>query len=166
LIHTNYSFPDGPYIPLRSGELPECKEDDLFRHVRLNVVGAQLITDSVLHLLQPVQERNIPSLIVSMSSTLGSITLNSPERGYYSSGDQTPYRIGKAALNMWTRNISLQLPGVSCVALCPGWIRTANEKLADLDAEESAKQSINVIERLDLRHTGQFLDYRFVQLEY
>jgi NAD(P)-dependent dehydrogenase (short-subunit alcohol dehydrogenase family) len=54
---------------------------------------------------------------MNVSSELGSVTKNS-------FGSFNSYRCSKAALNMLTKNFSVELPAVTFVSVHPGWVQT------------------------------------------
>lgn len=112
----------------------------------------------------PLLKMNPGSLIVNMSSVLGSIEGNKKvmESGG-SGGGQYPYRASKAALNMVTRSLSVDLApfNIGVLSLHPGWVKTdMGGPHAPLTVEKSVQSIIQVVEnfQLDL-HNGQFLDY-------
>jgi NAD(P)-dependent dehydrogenase (short-subunit alcohol dehydrogenase family) len=99
--------------------------------------------------------RSERKLIVNMSSLMGSI-------GENDAGEHYPYRSSKAALNMATRNLAIDLRdrGVTAVVLHPGWVQTdmggAN---ALLKPPESIRGMLTVINRLSIKDTGKFFSY-------
>ena len=117
-----------------------------------NVIGPAMLTRSLL----PLLERADAPLIVNLASRQGSLTLNS-------SGHRYPYRTSKAALNMLTRCLAIDLRerGVACVSIDPGWVQT---RLGGAGATFSVSDSVTgiraVVAGLDLADTGRFLDYR------
>jgi NAD(P)-dependent dehydrogenase (short-subunit alcohol dehydrogenase family) len=78
-------------------------------------------------------------------------------------GDTFGYRMSKAALHMASRVLArgLKEEGVLSVVIDPGWLRTRmGGPRATLPVAESAAAILRLIDRLALRHTGRFLDYR------
>jgi NAD(P)-dependent dehydrogenase (short-subunit alcohol dehydrogenase family) len=95
-------------------------------------------------------------LIIALSSMMGSITDNV-------SGGAYIYRSSKAALNAVMKSLSLDLRGkeIAVVVLHPGWVRTdMGGSGAPLNAEESVSAMRELIDRLGLRDSGRFYDYR------
>lgn len=95
-------------------------------------------------------------MIVTISSTMGSIADNT-------SGGSYIYRSSKAALNAVMKSLSLDLRGkeIAVVVLNPGWVRTdMGGSSAPLDANESVRAMRDLIDRLSLRDSGRFFDYR------
>ena len=77
-----------------------------------------------------------------------------------SSGGYLGYRSSKAALNAAWYALSRECR-VALVLLHPGWVKTdMGGPSAQIDAAESVAGMRGVIERLTLRETGAFLDYR------
>ena len=90
--------------------------------------------------------------MIAISSGLGSIGDNK--------GRWIPYRTSKSALNMaWTcLAIEAYLPGIPCVLLSPGWVKTdMGGAGAEITPEESVSAMRQLIERLTIDDTGKFL---------
>lgn len=100
--------------------------------------------------------------IVMMSSELGSIA------GNISAGQSYSYRSSKAALNMVTKGLALDLAGrgITVVAMAPGWVRTdmGGRDIAALSPAESVAGQISVLASLQLKDSGSFVDYRGAKL--
>lgn len=91
--------------------------------------------------------------VVNMTSTLGSLSRTD---SLYSPS----YAIGKAALNMATRLLSVALGerGIVVVALCPGWVKTdMGGAGAPLQPEASVASMLRVIDHLKPSDNGRFL---------
>lgn len=127
---------------------------------KTNVVAPLMLTKAFLPLLRrSVSQRNkddsSKTFIVNMSSGVGSITNNTWSTMY-------PYRPSKAALNMITKSLSVDLAdeGIMAVALHPGWVQTdMGGSNASLTIKESVDGLITVIGSLDESKNGGFLDY-------
>ncbi|XP_053558962.1 C-factor [Bombina bombina] len=103
-------------------------------------------------------------ILVNMSAKVGSISDNALG-GWYS------YRMSKAALNMATKNLSIELARgkqkVVCVSLHPGTVATdlskpyhrnvPKEKL--FSTEHSVRCLMHIIENLSLEKTGKFFSW-------
>ena len=99
-------------------------------------------------------------LIANMSSRLGSIAEN---RG----GSSYLYRSSKAALNMATRSLAVDLEprGIAVVALHPGWVQTdMGGEEAALTIDESVAGLRRVIAGLTIDESGRFFDYSGAEL--
>jgi NAD(P)-dependent dehydrogenase (short-subunit alcohol dehydrogenase family) len=115
-----------------------------------NVVGCARVIRAFLPLLR---ESHRPR-IFNVSSGLGSISTRD-DASYYA------YAVSKAALNMLTRSIALELvaEGITTVAISPGWVRTEmGGSDATLSPEESARSLVQAIQAVNPELSGQFLD--------
>ena len=93
------------------------------------------------------------SKLVNISSRLGSI-------GDNESGDDYGYRMSKAAQNMLTSNLSVELrdQGVIVAAAHPGIVATGMTGGKGTPADEVARDLKKTIDGLDASQSGQFLD--------
>jgi NAD(P)-dependent dehydrogenase (short-subunit alcohol dehydrogenase family) len=86
---------------------------------------------------------------VNITSRVGSIADNT-------SGGLVAYRTSKTALNMITKNLSIEMPSVTFIALHPGYIRTGMTRgNGDMDPEEAVERMNVVINSAN--KTGAFL---------
>ena len=126
--------------------------------LRTNALGPLLVAKWFSSLLS----KQIPTYFVNISAKVGSITDNRLG-GWYS------YRSSKAALNMITRNLAIELkrnrPKVVCVALHPGTTDTVLSKPFQRNVPrtklstptETAVRILKVLDELNLHHNGSFL---------
>jgi len=94
-------------------------------------------------------------LIVNISSVMGSIAENE-------SGGSYSYRTSKAALNMITKGLSVDLAarGICVVAFHPGWVQTdMGSASAPVDVEHSVRGMRKIIDRLGPDDSGRFLSF-------
>lgn len=94
-------------------------------------------------------------LIANISSRMGSI-------GENDSGGSYVYRSSKAALNMVTRSLSIDLAdrGISAIALHPGWVRTKmGGSNATLETDVSANSLKELMLNLRPEDNGRLLNY-------
>ena len=99
-------------------------------------------------------------LIVNISSELGSIANNT-------GGGRYVYRSSKAALNMVSKGLSIDLApkGITVVAFHPGWVQTdMGGPGAALAPEESVAAMCSVIANLGPEDSGKFLNYDGTEL--
>ncbi len=143
--------------------MPEKRVEDLrpenaVYSFRVNALGPLLVARHALELLAPGR-----SVIANLSARVGSITDNGLG-GWYS------YRAAKAAQNMFTRTLSIELGRYRksyeaiCVALHPGTVKTelsapfrkhvAEEKL--FSPERAARQLLGIIDGLSKKDQGKF----------
>lgn len=116
----------------------------------VNVGGPFLATRYLLPLLKKGTEKKV----VNITSQMGSIQL--------STGDMVPYRVSKAALNMLTKNqaIACQPHGITVIGLHPGWVRTdMGGAEAPLGVEDSVTRLLEIIEKVSLSRTGEFISF-------
>lgn len=119
--------------------------------MRTNAIGPTLLTQELLPLLKQGRRPKI----VSLTSGLGSIA-NSGGAPYH-------YSASKAALNMYMHGLAMELrpQGIVSVVINPGWVATdMGGRGAPVSAGDSARGILSVVEKLTLRDTGKFLDYR------
>ena len=131
---------------------------------KTNAIAPLMFSREMLPFLKKAADNNsIESLIVNMSSILGSVELNHPESGGGSGGGIYPYRSSKAALNMITRSLSLDLKHINtkAVAIHPGWVKTdMGGSHAPLTTEQSIFGVLSVINNFSSEsHNGKLIDY-------
>ncbi len=143
LINNAGVLPEGE----RFGELDA---EALELSLRTNAVGPLLLIQALADLLR----RGNSARVVNISSIVGSIerteTFRSPS-----------YAIGKAALNMVTRQSALALndDGISVFALHPGWVKTdMGTARAPLEPPESIASMLAVIDASGMTDSGSFRD--------
>ena len=132
-------------------DLASLDLDVVRRTFEVNAVGPIRVTRAFLDLLRAGDR---PRRIVNMTSLMGSIDDNR-------SGDAYAYRMSKAALNMATRSMAIDLSGEGIVAavLHPGWVRTAmGGRSAPTPVEEAVASLVRTIESLDMDRSGGFYD--------
>jgi NAD(P)-dependent dehydrogenase (short-subunit alcohol dehydrogenase family) len=138
-IHLDYSTP-----------IDEVEPDNIIENFRVNVLGPFLTSK----ILRPLLAKGNGPKIVNISSQMGSIE--------QTSGNATPYRISKAALNMLTKNQALEYinDGIVTIAMHPGWVRTdMGGSEAPLSPVESVSQMLEVIDNLSEPDNGTFLGF-------
>lgn len=102
--------------------------------------------------LRPCLARAARPVLAMMSSDLGSITQNTQGHSY-------AYRSSKAALNMVTRGLAVEWPGIIVVALAPGWCRTdLGGEQAPIDPADSVAAQRRVLATLEPGDSGRFID--------
>ena len=108
----------------------------------------------VERLVGPVA-RSERGLVVNVSSVMGSI-------GENTSGGAYIYRSSKAALNMVTKGLAVDLAsrGITVVSVHPGWVRTdMGGAEAAVSVEESVDGLRRVIDGLGFEDSGRFFSY-------
>lgn len=118
--------------------------------MRVNVMAPFQMIQALLPNLLLGQRR----LVINMSSDLGSISNNAQGQSY-------AYRSSKAALNMVSKGLSVELAGdgVTVVAMAPGWTQTdLGGKQAHWSVEDSVANQHKVIAGLTAADNGRFVN--------
>ncbi len=125
---------------------------DAWRDVlEINLLAPMRMVESFL----PQLELAGAPAVVNISSRLGSIETDE-------GGGSYPYRTSKAALNMVTKNLSVDLAdkGITVVSVHPGWVRTdMGGKSASVSPEDSVSGLRAVIADLTPDKSGRFFGY-------
>jgi len=135
----------------RVSTLDEIDFSDVERTYAVNTIGPMRVTRALL----PNLERGATRQIVSITSGLGSIENNTSGR-YYG------YRESKAALNMFTRTLAVELAdeGFTCIVMSPGWVQTdMGGPNANLTPEQSITGMRSVIAKLTPADTGTYWNH-------
>ncbi len=120
---------------------------DLHSTLQANLFGPIHVTRATLKLLK---KSNSPQL-VNITSMMGSIADNS-------SGSAMSYRISKAALNMFSKTLSIEEKWLRVLMIHPGWVQTEmGGKNALVSPQESASGIIKVM--TSTKASGKFLNY-------
>ncbi|MDF2097049.1 SDR family oxidoreductase [Aquibaculum arenosum] len=133
------------------GGLGAVDYDDWARVMAVNVMGPLRMAEQFAPLVALSEQR----LIVNVSSVMGSIARNS-------GGDDYLYRSSKAALNMVTRSLAVDLAAqeITVVSVHPGWVSTdMGGASAPLTADSSAADLRRLFERLQPADSGGFFDH-------
>jgi NAD(P)-dependent dehydrogenase (short-subunit alcohol dehydrogenase family) len=133
----------------------DLDQDDLCRCLLVNSVAPLMMTQRFF----PLLAGGTRPVVVNMSSNSGSIA---QKRGGGDTG--YGYSASKTALNMMTKMLSHELRehGIIVVSFHPGWVRTTMLycENAPLEPAESIGGMIGVIESLEMRDSGRFLDWQ------
>lgn len=125
--------------------------EDWMQAFRVNAMAPLMMAEAfVAHLA-----RSKLKIIANITSKMGSIDDNT-------SGGSYLYRSSKAALNMVTKSLSLDLrhEGITAVVLNPGWVRTdMGGPNALITTEQSVSGMRKVISKLSLADSGKFFNY-------
>lgn len=115
----------------------------------LTNVGGAFMSSKILY---PLIKNSVEKKIINISSILGSIEL--------SNGGSIPYRISKSGLNMLMKNQAVEYrhDNITVVSIHPGWVRTdMGGDAAPLSSEESARKIMQIIERINLSNSGEYI---------
>jgi NAD(P)-dependent dehydrogenase (short-subunit alcohol dehydrogenase family) len=114
-----------------------------------NAVGAIRVTQALLPLLR----RSKAACVANITSQMGSIADNS-------SGSSLAYRMSKAAMNMFAKNLAVEEREIKVLSLHPGWVQTSmGGKGAPIAPSASAEGLLKVIETTPRDVSGKFFTY-------
>ncbi|XP_059061737.1 C-signal [Achroia grisella] len=143
------------------------KPEQLLENYAVNTVAPIILTKTLLPLLRQASEANSDkpvgtqrAAVINLTSVLGSIAQND-QGGYY------PYRCSKAALNMATKSMSLDLQKdqILVASVHPGWVRTdMGGSKAPLDVTTSINGLFDTIFKLREKDSGKFYQYDGTEL--
>ncbi|XP_020668317.2 C-signal isoform X3 [Pogona vitticeps] len=145
--------------------LQTVEQQEMLCTFNINVVGPILVVKEFLPLLKrAAKEAETEGMscskaaIINISSKLGSIA-----QGFEVMLDPFyAYRASKAALNMVTACLAVELKGdeILCIAIHPGWVKTdmGTEK-APLTVQHSVQGILKVLASLSSSSTGTLLDW-------
>ncbi|XP_073351252.1 C-signal-like [Pagrus major] len=146
--------------------LQETTTEDMQMTWNTNLMGPMyMIQEFLPHLRAAVKASKIPGMssrkaaVVGITSLLGSMQA---VKDTYSFFPAMPYRISKAGLNMLTVCAAEELKKDEILfsLLHPGWVRTdMGGEEGEIDAPESVKGMLCVLESLTEKHNAAFLDY-------
>jgi NAD(P)-dependent dehydrogenase (short-subunit alcohol dehydrogenase family) len=132
-------------------DLGHLEADDMLRMLHTNTVAPIVVAQRFM----PLLKRGRSPKVVNVTSQMGSIAMTT--------GGSYAYRASKAALNMLTRNLAIDLrgEGIAVAMVHPGCVRTdMGGPDAPVGVEESVEGMIRVIDDLTLERTGRFWDHR------
>lgn len=108
------------------------------------------------------------SKIIFFSSLAGSIS-NRGKLKHNKPGGDLIYRMSKSSLNSAIKNIAYDLKNtkIKLIALHPGYVRTkSGGKNANLSVAYSASQIYNLINKLNQKKSGKFLNYNSKEIKW
>jgi len=126
--------------------------DDALRTYRVNALAPIELTFALL----PHLRRGDARKVVHVTSGMGSISDNT-SGGYYA------YRMSKAALNMASKSLAIDLRGerIASAVINPGWVQTdMGGPSAPTPVGDSVAGMLAAIDGLSLDTSGGFLDWR------
>jgi len=138
-------------IYLHDYENGQISERALMESFRINSIAPLIIAEAFADNLDKSSHKKIANI----TSKMGSIDDNT-------SGGRYAYRSSKAALNMVTKSLAVDLAprGISAIVLHPGWVQTdMGGSNASTSVEKSVAGMREVIERVKLKDSGKFYAY-------
>lgn len=137
---------------LTRGGTPDAFDYDQIRDdFEVNAIGTLRVVEAAL----PALRRGAGKTIVNMSSKMGSIADNQ-------GGGSYAYRMSKAALNIATRSLAIDLKpeGFIAFVMHPGWVQTAmGGPNAHISAETSVTHLLERIDQATAQDSGEFLEW-------
>lgn len=125
---------------------------DVASTYEVNAIGPLRVAIALL----PNVRRGTAKKLVHVTSGMGSISDNT-SGGYYA------YRMSKAALNMMSRSLAVDLrgEGITSVVINPGWVQTdMGGRSAPTPVAEAVRGILREIDRATLEDSGEFLNWR------
>lgn len=119
----------------------------------VNSVAPLIVTQA----LTPMMPKGAKSLVVNISSILGSIGNITGKSDWFNFG----YNSSKAGLNMTSKMLAEELRpmGIGVLNLHPGWVRTdLGGADATLSPQESAQALIALMDSFEMSQTGAYKD--------
>lgn len=138
--------------------LSNMDADAFFTQVQVNALGPLKLAEAFVENVALSSKK----IIAFQSSIMGSISLNE-------GGGNYSYRASKAMLNMFVKNLSIDLKprNITVIALHPGWVKTRmGGSDAALSVDESVAGQQKIFETIDLGNTGSFINYDGQKLEW
>lgn len=126
--------------------------EDVISTFQINAAGALRVSVALL----PNLRRGAGKKIVSVTSGMGSIADNG-------SGGWYAYRMSKAALNMMSMSLAVDLKpeGIVSVVINPGFVQTdMGGPRAPTPVDESVRKILEQVDKATLADTGTFLNWK------
>jgi NAD(P)-dependent dehydrogenase (short-subunit alcohol dehydrogenase family) len=142
----------GVYGGKRQHASTDFDHDDAVETYRVNALGPLRVTFAML----PALRRARGAKIIHVTSGMGSIEDNTSGRFY-------AYRMSKAALNMASRSLAVDLKpeGIASAVINPGWVQTdMGGGGAPTPVADSVRGMLHEIDAFSLERTGAFLDWK------
>ncbi|GAC1351502.1 MAG: SDR family oxidoreductase [Polyangiales bacterium] len=142
----------------RTQSLEDLDLDDVMKTFSINALGAIRVSRALLPRIRESDTRKI----AHVTSQMGSI-------GDNSSGGAYAYRMSKAALNMASKSMAVDLrqEKVMSVVLNPGWVKTdMGGDQAPTSLSDSVRGMLRVIDSITLEKSGEFFDFRGTSIEW
>ncbi|KAF8372661.1 hypothetical protein PRIPAC_79090 [Pristionchus pacificus] len=134
------------------------------KNFEVNCVATMAVTFAFKDLLKAAAKASGSAQVVNISSELGSISLT---WGPCAPRHFTAYSMSKAALNMYTKTISMdwKADGIRATSVHPGWVKTdMGTDAADLTVEESTSNMADMICKFGEANNGLFYNWKFEPL--
>lgn len=157
----NVLFNSAGYSP-KSTRIQFVKAEQIAETFAINTIGPIMLTKALIPSLQKASLTNKDkplgsekAAVINMTSILGSIALND-------NGGLYAYRCSKAAVNMATKSLSIDLKKDGIVVTCvhPGWVKTdMGGGNAPMSVDSSCAGLVKFIANLNESHSGGFFQW-------
>ncbi len=126
---------------------------DLESTFKTNVFGPVAVTKAAL----PLLKKSSHAQLINITSLMGSLADNSSGRAY-------AYRMSKTALNMFSKNLSLDEKWLKVLTVHPGWVQTdMGGKNALLSVRESVAGILKLVNNRETE-SGHFYSFSGAEL--
>ena len=135
--------------------LSDVTKADMINNYDVNTIAPLMLVKALLPLLKQSSQSGKRTLVANITSRMGSIEDNT-------SGNHYPYRASKAALNMVTRSLAVDLKpfAIEATVLHPGWVQTEmGGAAAKLTTEQSVSSMLKIVFDADKKVSGKFFDF-------
>ncbi|GMT22713.1 hypothetical protein PFISCL1PPCAC_14010 [Pristionchus fissidentatus] len=134
---------------------------EAIKNFDVNCIATMAVTLGFKYLLKAAAKKAGHSQVVNMSSILGSV---SQTWGAVAPRHFTVYSMSKAALNMYTKTLSMEwkADGIRATSIHPGWVQTdMGGEEATLTVEQSTSDMAHTIMKFGEANNGLFYDWKF-----
>ncbi|KUF78187.1 C-factor [Phytophthora nicotianae] len=133
---------------------------DIMKVFEVNAVGPFLATRALLPNLKLATDTQTPAIVLQITSIMGSIACNNDEHAQLFRG-QYGYTTSKAALNMITRSLAMDLRehGVAVVTVNPGYVDTdMTHHQGVVKPADTVSAMADIVAKLKLEDTSKFFN--------
>ena len=126
--------------------------------MRVNLFGPMKMAEAFIEHIGAGDQKKI----VTITSFLGSSTLNTRQASGAFAGGMYAYRTSKTAVNIMTRSMAADLEdrGVIALAIHPGWVKTdMGSQAGAVEIPDSIAGMKDVISDFKAPRTGEFINY-------
>eukprot|EP01091_Cochliopodium_minus_P013904 TRINITY_DN459_c0_g1_i3.p1 TRINITY_DN459_c0_g1~~TRINITY_DN459_c0_g1_i3.p1 ORF type:complete len:252 (-),score=72.89 TRINITY_DN459_c0_g1_i3:34-762(-) len=133
--------------------LVDLKNSEFLDVFNTNVIGVLNVTNTFF----PLFNKESKTLIINISSRAGSLTSSNND------SITVPYKVSKAALNMLTKNYSLEFGNkATFVVMCPGWLDTdmgnSSGNKPPISVQEGVKKILHQVYNINEDKNGHFIN--------
>ncbi|KAL3665415.1 hypothetical protein V7S43_009451 [Phytophthora oleae] len=137
-----------------------ASKDAIMKTLQVNALGPFLATRALVSNLKLAAKDDQPAVVLQISSILGSVTSNNEDYAQLFRG-QYGYTTSKAALNMITRSLAMDLreSNIAVVAVNPGYVATdMSNHQGVIKADDAVAAMDSIVSKLSLDDSGKFFN--------